>query len=307
MNPPEVTRLHLNLRQLEVFVATARSGSTRAAARKVARSQSSASTALSDLEDVLGACLFDRVGRRLVLNENGRSLLPRAAALLDGSLEVEHLFSGERATPLQVAASMTIGEFILPEMVSRWRQQHAKSPVRLAIANTSDVIAAVASFNADVGFIEGPHTHPDVVVSPWLRDELVIVAAPGHALAGRAVTPKALGEAEWALRERGSGTREAADRWLIEHVGRLNVAYEIGSAESIKRLVATSRVLGFLSRHAVADELARGRLVELSTRLPAATRRLAIVIHRDRRLGAGAEDFVRHCRAAAKELGPPGV
>ena len=102
-----VSRLRLNLRQLEVFVATARGGSTRAAAERVARSQSAASTALAELETALGATLFDRVGRRLVLNENGRALLPRAASMLGEAAEVEHLFSGEHLTPLQVWARAT--------------------------------------------------------------------------------------------------------------------------------------------------------------------------------------------------------
>lgn len=300
---PDITRLRINLRQLEVFVATARGGSTRAAAERVARSQSAASTALAELEAALGVTLFDRVGRRIVLNENGRALLPRAASMIDEALEVEHLFSGAHLTPLQIAASLTIGECILPELVGQWKLRHPKSPVRLAIANSSDVIDAVAGFDVDVGFIEGPQTHPDLVVRPWLNDEMVIVAAPGHPLAGRTATPKLLRDAEWALRERGSGTREAADRWLVEHLGQLNVAYELGSPETIKRLVVAGTALGFLSRHAVAQALAQGSLVELKTRLPAAIRRLAIVLHRDKRLGAGAEDFVRQCVAAARRLG----
>ncbi|HEY4067002.1 MAG TPA: LysR family transcriptional regulator [Burkholderiaceae bacterium] len=301
-SPAAVSRLRLNLRQLEVFVATARSGSTRAAAERVARSQSAASTALADLESALGAPLFDRVGRRLVLNENGRALLPRAASMLDEAADVQQLFRGEHLAPLRVGASLTIGECILPELVGEWKARHPKSPVRMAIANTSDVIEAVAAFDVDIGFIEGSQTHPDLIVRPWTRDELVIVASPDHALAGRVATARLLREAQWALRERGSGTREAADRWLVEHLGHAQVAYELGSPETIKRLVVAGPALGFLSRHAVARELAQGTLVELKTRRPPALRRLAIVLHRDKRLGAGAEDFVLHCVAAGKRI-----
>lgn len=298
-----VSRLRLNLRQLEVFVATARGGSTRAAAERVARSQSAASTTLAELETSLGVALFDRVGRRLVINENGRALLPRAASMLDQAAEVQHLFSGKHLTPLQVAASLTIGECILPGLVGEWKLRHPKSPVRMAIANTSDVIDAVVGFDVDIGFIEGPQTHPDLIVTPWLKDEMVVVAAPGHSLAGHVATRKSLRDAEWALRERGSGTRAAADRWLVEQLGRLNVAFELGSPEAIRRLVATGSVLGLLSRYAVAPALAAGSLVEIRTRLPAALRRLAIVQHRDKRLGAGTEDFVRHCVEAGKRPG----
>lgn len=292
--PVPAARLRLNLRLLEVFAATARFGSTRAAADQVARSQSAASAALAELEDVLGAPLFDRVGRRLILNENGRALLPRATALLDQAMQVERLFGSGQGVPLRVAASLSIGEYLLPDLLARWKM-HAASPVELVIGNTREVVAAVAAFDVDIGFIEGPQTHPQLVVRPWRSDELVIVAAPQHPLAGRSVSLRQLREAAWALREPGSGTREMTDCWLIERIGPLRVEFELGSPEAVKRLVAAGAALGCLPREVVARELAQGTLAELATTLPRATRRLAIVLHRDKHLGPGAEDFLRLC------------
>jgi DNA-binding transcriptional LysR family regulator len=296
---PPSTRLRLGLRQLEVFVATARAGSTRAAADHVARSQSAASASLVELEGCLGVPLFDRVGRRLVLNENGRALLPKASSLLDLATEVEHLFSGAHAAPLRVAASLTIGEYLLPELLARWKASHPASPVHMMIGNTTEVISAVAAFDVDVGFIEGPQTHPQLIVRPWLTDELVVFAAPGHPLAAGTLSARQLREATWALREPGSGTREAVDRWLLERVGPLKVEFELSSAQAIKHLVAAGAALGCLSREAVARELAQGTLVQLATRLPRAQRRLAIVLHRDKHLCQGTDDFLRHCAAFA--------
>ena len=294
------TRLRLSLRQLEVFAAIARSSSTREAAGRVARSQSAASAALAELEAVLGEPLFDRVGRRLLLNENGRALLPAALALLDQAAEVQALFNGEHAAPLRVAASLTIGEYLLPDLVAQWRQVHPNSPVRMDIANTTEVIAAVAGMDADVGFIEGPQTHPDLRVRPWLSDELVIVAAPGHPLgAGRKASVRQLAQAEWILREPGSGTRQASDRWLLEHLGQLDIAFELGSTEAIKRLAAAGAGLACLSRHVVVQALQQGDLVEVPTRLPPARRKLALVVRRDKRQGRATEDFIRHCMAVA--------
>ncbi len=185
-------RLRLSLRQLEVFAAIARSGSTRVAAGRVARSQSAASAALAELEAGLNVQLFDRTGRRLVLNENGRALLSGATALLDHATELQALFTAEHAATLRVAASLTIGEYLLPELVAQWRVSHPHSAVRLAIGNTSEVIAAVANLEADVGFIEGPQTHPDLQVRSWLSDELVIVAAPNHPLAAGRASSRAI-------------------------------------------------------------------------------------------------------------------
>ena len=295
-SPPAVSRLRLNLRQLEVFVATARAGSTRAAAERVARSQSAASAALAELEAAVGAPLFDRIGRRLVLNENGRALLPRAAAMIDDATDLQHLFSGEHAVPLRVAASFTIGEYLLPERVAQWKAAHPGSHLRMRVSNTDDVIDAVARHEADIGFVEGARTHPDLLMRPWLSDELVVFAAPTHPLAARKVSVEQLRSASWVVREPGSGTREATDRWLLEHLGTVDIAYELGSTEAIKRLVGFGAGIGCVSRYAVAQAFDDGWLVPLRTRLPKAMRRLATVVHRARPLGAGAAAFMRHCR-----------
>ena len=292
---PLAPRLRLSLRQLEVFVATARAGSTRAAADRVARSQSAASAALAELEGALGAQLFDRVGRRLRLNENGRTLLPKAAALLDRAIELERLLSPARPAPLHLAASLTIGEYLLPDLLARWNLANPAQPVRLMIGNTREVVEAVARFDADVGFIEGTQTHPRLIARPWLTDELVVFAAAGHPLVGRPASLRELRAATWALREPGSGTREAAERWLLERVGALNVEFELSSPEAIKRLVAAGAALGCLAREVVAQELAQGTLAELRTSLPRATRRLSMVLHRDKHIGRDTAEFIQHC------------
>lgn len=291
-------RLRLNLRQLEVFAATALAGSTHGAALRVARSQSATSAALGALEAALDAPLFDRVGRRLMLNENGRALLPGAVALLDHAAELQGLFATEHRAPLRVAASLTIGEYLLPERIARWKAQHGKSQVRLVVGNTSRVIEAVVGMEVDLGFIEGPQTHPDLRLRRWLEDELVIVAGATHPLAANKLTShKQLAAASWIMREPGSGTRQAADAWLLEHLGPLEVDYELGSTEAIKRMAAAGAGLACMSRHAVATELAQGSLAELRTRLPRATRRLAIAVRRDKRLGSATEEFLKHCMA----------
>jgi DNA-binding transcriptional LysR family regulator len=291
-------RLRLTLRQLEVFAATARTGSTRAAAGRVARSQSAASTALAALETALDSPLFDRVGRRLLLNEHGRALLPLTISLLEQAAELQALFTRQPLAPLRMAASFTIGEYLLPELIAAWKQAHPEASARLVIGNSSDVIDAVARFDVDIGFIEGRQRHPDVIVRRWLADELVIFAAPGHTLAGkRAATAAELAAAGWVLREPGSGTREATDRWLQERVRPLRIELELGSSEAVKRVVAAGVGIGCLSRKAVAGALAEGWLVEVATRLPRAARALSIVVHRERRVGRAAEAFIASCMA----------
>lgn len=295
MNQKNDQRLKLTLRQLEVFTAVARGGTTRAAAAEISRSQSAASNALGQLEAVLGVQLFDRVGKKIMINENGRALLPRAAGVLEEAAETEALFTAAHAAPLRLAASYTIGEYLLPELIARWKAAHPRSHLRVHIANTHDVFGAVADFRADLGFIEGLHTHPELVVRRWRTDQMVIIAAPGHPMAGRKVTARQLNEASWVLREPGSGTREASDRWLIPHLTQMEVELELGSNEAVKRAVAAGLGLGCLSRLAVAEAIAQGWLVELAAAFPSAERTLSIVRHRSKKLGASAQDFMQHC------------
>lgn len=295
-------RLRFSLKQLEVFAAIARGGSARAAAAQLARSQSSASAALAELEGALGVHLFDRVAQRLVPNENARALLPGALSLLDQALELQTLFDREHPAPLRVTASLTIGEYVLPQLVASWQQTHPRNPIQLAIENTSRVIDAVLGQRADVGFIEGPQTHPGLVLRPWLTDELVVIAAPGHPLArsGRRASLKQLGDAAWILREIGSGTRQASDNWLGANLGSFQVAFELGSTEAIKRLTAAGAGLACLSSNAVRRDVQTGQLVILRTPMPAARRRLSIVMRREKRLGRATQDFVQHCKAMAQ-------
>ena len=141
MDDSSEPRLRLHLRQLEVFIATARGGSTRAAASRISRSQSAASAALVELEEALGAKLFDRVGRRLILNENGRALLPKALWLVDHAASVQDFFSVVHRSMLRISASSTIAEYILPPVVAQFIELFPGTSVRMTVGNTSEAVS----------------------------------------------------------------------------------------------------------------------------------------------------------------------
>lgn len=289
-------RLRVTLKQLEVFVAVAKERSTRAAADAVARSQSAASSALAELESNMGTALFDRAGRRLILNESGAKLLPIALSLIDQALELEQAFEDISGSSLVVAASMTIGEHILPEILARWQTKHPRTTVRLLISNTAAVLDAIEQFDVDVGFIEGQQTRSGLHLQHWFNDEMVVVAGASHPFAHRVVSMSDLRFASWAMREVGSGTREAAERWLLESLGQINIEYELGTPQAVAAFVASSTALACLPRHAVARNVKGGELVILNTEMPRASRRLSIVTHGSRKLGATSQTFIDHCQ-----------
>lgn len=289
--------LRLTLRQLQIFEAVARAGSTIAAAGEISLSQSATSAALNELESLLGGKLFSRVGRRLVLNENGRSLLPQARSVLDAAQGIEAQFgrAGRVAAPqIRIAASTTTGNYLLPRVIAAWQRREPGARFTLDIGNTREVVKSVVALDADVGFIEGPTTEPQVRVVPWMRDELVVVAAPGHPLArGRRKVPlEALRQATWLLREPGSGTREVVDGALMPHLRRIRAGGEVASAEALKEAVAEGAGLACLSRHVVADLVKLRRLVVLPTALPALARELYLIHHEHRYLTPALQGFM---------------
>ena len=299
--------MRLTLRQLLIFTAVADTGSTTAAGERVALSQSATSGALNELENLLGAQLFDRIGKRLLLNDNGRALLPQARSLLDGAQEIESQFglgsTGPATAPLvtrlRVGASTTIGNYVLPALVAGYSRTWPGAAVDVVIGNTRDIAAAVTRLEVDIGLIEGPCHEAELRVTPWLQDELVIVAAPTHALVQEGVQArvplKALRQARWLLREPGSGTREAVEHVLLPHLHHLNGDMQPGSTEAIKQATAEGLGLACLSLCAVQDLVTLGRLVVLRTTLPRLTRRFYLVHHQKKRLSGNLQRFVAHC------------
>jgi DNA-binding transcriptional LysR family regulator len=297
--------MRITLRQLQIFRAIALQGSTTAAAASVPLSQSAASAALKELERSLGARVFDRVGKRLVLNDSGRALLPMALAVLDGAYSLEAAFaSGSEALPvdLHLYASTTIGNYILPSLLARFQGAVPGTRLELQIGNTLDVVTAVRDFATDLGFIEGPCHTKDIIVSPWLEDELVIVAAPSHNLAKasaqRRLTVKQLSQAQWLLREPGSGTRETVERALLPHLLNIPLSMTLGSSEAIKNAAAEGLGISCLSRSVVRNLLAAKRLCVLSTALPKLTRTFLMIHHERKVLSEPLRQFVAHCEAA---------
>lgn len=293
----------ISLRQLQVFVAIHETGSTAAAAGRVFLSQSATSASLNELENLLRIDLFDRVGKRLVLNDNGRTLLPQARQMLDAAATMKRLFSGEddaHAAGLHLGASTTIGNYVLPLILAKAAGQSARGHPVVMIANTLDIADAVVNFQLDMGLVEGPCHQADLHVEPWLLDELLIVASPAHPLADGAARGKlsasALREATWLLREPGSGTREAVEHAILPHLHALRPAGEFGNAEAIKHAAAAGMGVACLSRLVVQDLLTTGDLIALQTNLPRLERHFYLIHHKRKVLSARLQGFLQTCR-----------
>lgn len=293
-----MTMLHYTLRQMEVFSAIARSGTTSGAAEDIALSQSAVSSSLNDLESALGVQLFDRIGKKLVLNGTGRALCGRAQGLLAQALGIERdLRMTHPSCHLKIAASTTIGNYLIPQLLAAYARMAPQHQVEIHIGNTSDVVRSVAELKVDAGVIEGPCTGPGLRLMPWRDDELVIVAASDHALVraqrttGAVLGRDSLREATWLVREPGSGTRNAVQGALLSHLGEVRQSLVLGSSEAIKQAVVLGLGISCLSRLLVDRQLREGSLAELRTDLPRLVRTFHLVVHEAREMNSSLREF----------------
>jgi DNA-binding transcriptional LysR family regulator len=268
--------MRYTLRQLEVFLATAHHQNVTRAAESLSMSQSAASGALRDLEQQFGVQLFDRVGKRLHVNELGRVLRPRAAALLEQALEFEQSVAGGSGSGhLKLGATLSIGNYLAVGMIAAFKQQFPLAEIELSVANTETIARQVANFELDTGLIEGELRHPDLEVLPWMDDELVAFAAPGHP---------------------GSGTRQTFDRAMHGLLSDLDISLQLQHTEAIKRAVEAGLGVGCLSKICLQEAFARGSLVPLKIPQRDFSRRFSIILHRQKYRSAGLKQWFALCQ-----------
>jgi DNA-binding transcriptional LysR family regulator len=287
------------LRQLEIFVAVCRSESVSRAADILSLSQSAASTALGEFERQFDTQLFDRVGKKLQLNELGRVVLPKATELLDRAQEIQLLLEGKEALgSLHVGATLTIGNYLAPLIIGQFQRLHPESRVKLGVHNTASVVSQVAHFELDLGLIEGGCQHPEMEVTRWMDDELVIFSPPNHPLARKQhVTLEDLSLAPWILREQGSGTRATFDHAMRQVLPLLDIQMELEHTEAIKRAVEAGLGISCISRLALRDAFRRGSLVPIEMPALDFTRSFHFLWHREKYQTAGMRHFLELCRS----------
>ncbi|MBS0345949.1 MAG: LysR family transcriptional regulator [Proteobacteria bacterium] len=286
------------LRQLEIFVAVARQESVSRAADELALSQSATSTALGEFERQFSTQLFDRIGKSLRLNELGQVLLPHAVQLLEHAAEIESLLARQTDFgPLQIGATLTVGNYLATLIAADFLRRHPSAQVKLKVHNSTTIVDQLLHYELDLGLIEGTCRHADLLVEPWVEDELVVFCAPSHPLAkaGR-ISLDELADQDWILRESGSGTRETFDQALRHFTGELKVRLELEHTEAIKRAVESGVGIGCISRLALREAFRRGSLVPVETPELDLRRQFQFVTHKRKYVTAGMREFIALCR-----------
>lgn len=290
--------MKFSFRQLEVFLAAAHFQNITRAADSLAMSQSAASSALKELESQFDIQLFDRVGKRLQLNELGRLYRPKVEALLAQAGELEQAFSKHTEVgALKVGATLTIGNYLAVGVMAQYMNAPTHPKVALEVANTRTIAQRVSDFELDIGLIEGELQSSELEVIPWRGDELVVFCSPDHPFASKGtLTDNELRSATWVMREPGSGTRQTFERGMHGLLPDLDILLELEHTEAIKRAVEANLGIGCLSRVCLADAFRRGSLVPLVVpKERKFDRTFYFILHKQKYRSAGIDRWIDLC------------
>jgi DNA-binding transcriptional LysR family regulator len=259
-----------DLGALALFLAVIDAGSVGGAARRLGISQSAASQRMRMLERELGVTLLERGHAGSVVTTAGSVIAEWATRLVATGEDFQRnvgALAGQHRNELQVAASLTVADYLLPAWLVALHARLPDVSVSLRPANSEAVAASVLDGSGALGFIEGPSAPPGVHARALARDELVALAAPAHplALAARPVSPTQLVDASLVLREPASGTRQVLDRALAQRGLTARPVMELGSTTAIKQALARGTDVSVLSVLSVNDDIESGRLVVLET------------------------------------------
>ena len=290
--------MHFTLKQLRIFLAVASHENVSRAAEELSISQSAASTALKELEHRFNISLFDRVGKRLQLNEQGALLRPQAAALISQATQIESaLMNHSDMGGIKVGATLTIGNYLAIGIIASFMQEHPLAKVELTVENTESIAYKVLNFELDIGLIEGELQEPDLDVDLWREDRLIVFCSPHHPLAkANKLKDQDLVEADWIVREKGSGTRQAFDRAMSGLLSETNLRLELQHTEGIKRAVEAGLGIGCLSELTLRDAFVQGTLVPLCAPQRDWRRKFYFILHKQKFLSRGVQSWIEHCK-----------
>ncbi len=288
----------MNFHQLRIFHSVAKHKSFTRAGNELLLTQPAVSIQIQQLEEEYQTKLFDRVGKRVILTEAGKTLFDYAASILDLSKQADSALQdlrGLKTGSLNIGAGLTLGAYYVPEIIKQFSKKYPQISIRMRLDNSFQVVEDILSFKEDIGFVARVHHQDRLVISPFMREKLVLVTPYKHRLARKkALSIHDLEDERFILREKGSATREVVEETLQKSQVPIKVVMELGCNEAIKAAVQADLGISIVSNRVVLQEVRTRVLTTRSFTDARMERDLYIVHHKDKYLSAPAREFIRH-------------
>lgn len=297
--------MHITLRQLGVFEAVARHLSYTRAAELLHLTQPAVSMQVRQLEEAVGLELFEKVGRRVQLTEAGRELYHYSQAIsqqLQEAEEVLESLKGLNQGRIKVAVASTVNYFA-PRLLAAFHRRYPGIALHLDVTNREALVLMLEDNEADLVLMGLPPEGLDLEFEPFMDNPLVVIAPPGHPLAAESWIPlPRIAQEVFVMREPGSGTRQALERFFADQGLSLRRGMEMTRNEAIKQAVRAGLGLSVVSRHTIELELETGRLLVLPVEGFPLPRRWFLVYRKGKRLSPAAEAFRQFVLAEAANV-----
>lgn len=246
----------MKFRHLRIFTAVCETMSMTKAARHLYISQPAVSQTITELEEYYDVRLFERMSNKLYLTDAGKQLLPLAQEAMKLQATIETTMRDFRQeNSIRLGATVTIGTYLLPRVVKAIQSIQPQIRVQTVVDNTSAIEEKLLNSDLDIGLVEGQITSSQLVTEPFYEDELVIVCAPNHPLAGKdLVRVRDLQNHAFILREEGSGSRLLFSKRMEEKSITYRIVGVLSNTEAILNSAQQGLGLGVVSQIAVAVE-----------------------------------------------------
>ena len=256
----------MEIRQLKAFLAIAELGTFTAAAERLHVTQAAISMQIRQLETEVGAKLFIRAPRRVILTEAGEKLLERTRHMLrehDAALEEISELAGAKRGRLRIgSASAGVSSDPLPRILKALRKHHPGAEISVSSGTSESLVQQILAGEVDIAFVSLPVEARGIQTERLNEDQLVAVASPRHRLARQhTVSAYALAGEKLILGERGGNTRRLIDEFFAQAGVRPMVAMELSRQAAIKRMVEEDMGVGIVPLQSVGEEVEKGRLV----------------------------------------------
>ena len=296
---------NVTLRQLRIFEAVARNLSFSRAAEELHLTQPAVSMQVQALEDQAGLPLTEQAGKKVRLTAAGEELARQARRIAEQLREAGEALAalkGVEAGRLKIGVVST-AKYFAPSLLAEFRRRHPGVELHLTVNNRGSIVRHLADNDIDLAIMGTPPSEFETVAKVFAEHPLVFIAAPDHPLADkRRIDPQRLAEETLLIREPGSGTRGALERFLAQYEVTAGPTMELGSNETIKQAVMAGLGLSFLSQHTIGLECSVGRLVKLNVIDTPVKRQWRLVYRTDKRLMPAATAFVRFMDSEGSRL-----
>ena len=290
--------------KLKVFCTVAETKSFSKTSEIIHLTQPAVSLQIQALEEMYETKLFDRSSSKVTLTPAGEVLYKYAKDILALYVSAEKVIgemTGLVKGSIAIGAGSTIGNYLLPSVISDFRKAHPKIKVHLFVANMQRVIELLNAGNISLGLVEGDVKRQKMVVEKLISDELLVIVPIHHPWSKRKdVSVAELIDEPFILREAGSGTRQTIEKFFARHgitPQNMKVSMVLGSTQAIKEAVENGLGVSIISRWSARKELRFGTLHTLNFKEEKMLRNFSLLTHRNSVSSHATEEFLSYLKS----------